>query len=112
MKHNLENVLKLVSENFTPKAEECKPKTPKLMMYENFDLRGIQSKVDVIESNKLCTGWTLFLNRSRTLAHIMHVEDASEGTYIRMRIPYSIHGADPKFIKKVILEKMVKRYVM
>lgn len=33
MKHNLNKVLKLVSENFIPKAEERKPKTPKLMMY-------------------------------------------------------------------------------
>lgn len=92
-------------------AEERK-NIHRIMLFQNFDLRGVQNKIDTIKETPLCTGWALFLNRGRSLAHIMHREDTEEGTYTRMRIPYGLHGCHPEYILKIVHDRMVKRYII
>lgn len=92
-------------------AEE-KAKIHRIMMFQNFDLRGVQNKVGALRSTELCTGWALFLNKERTLAHIMHREDVEESTYTRMKIPYGLHGCHPEYILKIVHDRMVKRFII
>jgi len=85
-------------------------KLARLMLKYPFSLRGIKDKVDEIQRTKLCTGWMLFINRAGTLAHIMHKEDVD--SYVRMKIPKSVAGADPEYLRRWIYNRMISRYVI
>ena len=103
-----------VQETYRPVKEslEDKKKLARLLLEYPFDLRGIQSKIDKINSSKVCSGWMIFLNKAGTLAHIMHRDDAEEGTYIRMKIPFGIAGSHPDFMQRWFYNRMIKRYVI
>lgn len=84
-------------------------KTLRIMVEENFDLRGAEPKQDTLRNTPLCTGWMVFINKARTLAHIMHQLDASDGTYIRMKIPHNLRGAK---LQAYFYYRMKGRYVI
>lgn len=109
-KHNLRTVpATLVPVKDKPAEAE---KIPRMMVTFPFDLRGMEPKQDVMMRTPLCTGWMVFLNKAGSLAHIMHQLDASEGTYIRMKVPHSIRGANPEYLKRYFFYRMKGRFII
>jgi hypothetical protein len=108
--HNLQKVVEaMVVPNESP---EVKERLSRLMITSEFDLRGISSKTDTLRSTPLCSGWMVFLNKARTLAHIMHAEDINDETYIRMKVPCKVKGAHPEFLRRYFYNRMVSRYII
>jgi hypothetical protein len=109
--HNLSSV---VQESVNPinESAEVKEKISRLMITPNYDLRGLQPKIDTLKSTPLCTGWMVFLNKKGSLAHIIHKDDIEEETYIRMKVPCRFHGADYRFMQRYFFNRMVKRYII
>ena len=109
-KHNLREVpTTLVPPVDRPNAKET---ITRLMVTFPFDLRGVEPKQDVMIRTPLCSGWMIFLNKAGSLAHIMHQLDASEGTYIRMKVPHSIRGANPEYLKRYFFYRMKGRFII
>lgn len=84
----------------------------RMMVTTDFCLRGIEPKQSVLAETPLCTGWMIFLNRGCTLAHIMHADDAAEGTYIRMKIPHTLQGSHPEYLRRWFYHRMKNRYII
>lgn len=84
----------------------------RLMITYPFDLRGIEPKQDTLRRTPLCSGWMIFLNKAGSLAHIIHQLDAAEGTYIRMKVPHTIKGSSPEYLKRYFFYRMVGRYII
>lgn len=99
-----------VAESLVDVKVEDTVKLSRLVMKYPFSLRGINNKIEEIQRTKICTGWMLFLNKAGTLAHIMHKDDVD--TYIRMKIPKSVAGADPEYLRRWIYNRMISRYVI
>jgi hypothetical protein len=87
-------------------------KIVRVMITEQFDLRGMEPKQDVMIRTPLCSGWMVFLNKACTLAHIMHQLDASEGTYIRMKVPHRLRNMHVDYIRRYFFYRMKGRFVI
>lgn len=85
------------------------PSTNKLMITTCFNLRGIQSKVEVLENTPLCTGWMAFVNNACTLAHVMHPDDID--SYVRIKLQHGLKGANEEYIRSVIYNRMKTHYI-
>ena len=109
-KHNLVTVpASIVPTKDTPEKAN---KIARLMVTYPFDLRGMEPKQDVMIDTPLCSSWMVFINKAGTLAHIMHQFDASNGTYIRMKVPHHIKGASPDYLKRYFFYRMVDRFII
>lgn len=84
----------------------------RIMLTQDFDLRGIEPKQDVMLRTPLCSGWMVFLNKKCSLAHVMHQLDASEGTYSRMKVPHVIQKKHPDDIVRYFFYRMRNRYII
>jgi len=110
VKHNL----KAVPATLVPTTDKASAaeKIPRIMITENFDLRGAEPKQDTLRRTPLCSGWMVFVNKACSLAHIMHQLDASEGTYIRMKIPHTIRRSSNQYLQRYFYYRMAGRYVI
>ena len=108
--HNLEKVLVEVLKTLDPK--EKKQKMARLMVKFDFNLRGIQSKVDEHINTPLATGWLAFVNHRRTLVHVMHSHDLDSGSYSRLTIPRNMKNAHPELIRRWLFDQMDGKYVI
>jgi len=94
-------------------APEVTAKVQRLMVYTQFDLRGIADKADTIKANPLCAGkWVVFLNRAGNLAHVMHGDDVEDGTYSRMVVRQNLKDAHPNYIQRYFFNRMIARYII
>lgn len=98
-----------------PETKEDKERIKRMMITPNFDLRGIDSKLQVMRETPLCTGYMIFLNSKGSLAHIMHHDDLDDADYRgivpyeRFPIPLSLCGAHHEFIRHWLYKKMLIR---
>jgi len=112
-KHNLSSVKPSLPD--IKETPENKERIKRMMITPNFDLRGVESKVQVMKDTPLCTGYMIFLNSRGTLAHIMHHDDLEDADYRgimpyeRFPIPLSLAGAHPEYIRHWVFKKMLIR---
>jgi transcription antitermination factor NusG len=113
VKHNLHKVKPSLPQ--MEETKENKERIKRMMITSNFDLRGIDSKIQVMRKTPLCTGYMIFLNARGSLAHIMHHDDLEDADYRgimpieRFPIPLSLCGAHPEYIRHWIFRKMIVR---
>jgi hypothetical protein len=81
-----------------------------LVTVQDFNLLGIQSKIDYLATLPTFHKWVVFINSRANLAHIMHREDTY--SYIRMKLPVSLKGCGIKFVEKYFYFRMEGRYIL
>lgn len=85
------------------------PRHSRLMVVENFDLRGIVAKQQELEDTPLCTGWLAFVNRAHTLAHVMHRDEPD--TYVRIKLGHTFRGVSEEYLRKALYHRMRYHYI-
>lgn len=80
-----------------------------LMLTENFDLRGIKNKQEIVDSTPLLKGWMAFVNAKCTLCHMMHVDDKE--SYVRIKLPPSLKGTSGEYMRKQIYNRTKNHYI-
>lgn len=102
----ISKVLKQLTRQFT--TEEL-PKPARLMVTEDFDLRGLSPKQEILGSTPLCTGWMAFVNRKHTLAHVIHRDDPD--TFVRIKLGHNFKGVHSEYLRKSLYVRMKDRYL-
>jgi hypothetical protein len=92
--------------------EKDRIKHERIMISPNYDLRGLAPKQETLKATPLCTGWMVFLNKRSNLAHIMHADDADNGAYVRTPFHGALKGCHPNYIRKLVHDRMVGRYIL
>lgn len=107
--HNLSDAIKTIAQLTEQTTSEKIPDKSRLMLTQNFNLQGINPKIEVMENTPLCTGWMAFVNNKCTLAHVMHQNDHE--SYVRIKLKSGLKGANEEFIRRVLYERMKAHYI-
>lgn len=114
MSHNLSKVaaaMKRRHDAFVPQLEPHE-KLPNLAVKPYWDLRW--DKLGQVAPH---SDYTMFLNARGSMSHIVHRDDVDDPDFdilphLRFPIPKRLWGAHPEYVRRWVLDKLIRRHMI